>query len=90
VGPRAVLDERTNIQNNLTETQTPFHLLRLKTEVPEQLSQCSDYATDWKTEVRFQQGQGKYLFLFTTASRLALEPIQPPIQWVPGGKVTGS
>jgi len=24
------------------------------------------------------------MFLFTTASRTALEPIQPPIQWVPG------
>jgi hypothetical protein len=24
------------------------------------------------------------IFLFTTASRTALEPIQPPIQWVPG------
>jgi hypothetical protein len=24
------------------------------------------------------------IFLFTTASRTALEPTQPPIQWVPG------
>jgi hypothetical protein len=24
------------------------------------------------------------IFLYYTASRLALEPIQPPIQWIPG------
>jgi hypothetical protein len=28
----------------------------------------------------FQWGLG--IFLFTTASRMALEPTQPPIQWV--------
>jgi hypothetical protein len=32
--------------------------------------------------VRFPAGLG--IFLFTTASRTALGPIQPPIQWVPG------
>jgi len=26
------------------------------------------------------------IFLFATASRPALRPIQPPIQWVPGAK----
>jgi hypothetical protein len=35
---------------------------------------------DW----RFKSWQGLGIFLFTTMSRLALEPIQPPIQWVPG------
>jgi hypothetical protein len=28
--------------------------------------------------------RGLGIFLFTTASRTALEPTQPPIQWVPG------
>jgi hypothetical protein len=30
----------------------------------------------------YQQGLG--IFFFTTASRPALRPTQPPIQWVPG------
>jgi hypothetical protein len=32
----------------------------------------------------FNSQQGLGIFLFTTASRMALGPIQPPIQWVPG------
>jgi hypothetical protein len=35
---------------------------------------------DWE----FKSGQRLGIFLFTTASRPALEPTQPPIQWVPG------
>jgi hypothetical protein len=33
------------------------------------------------SRVRFPAGMG--IFLFTAASRTALEPTQPPIQWVP-------
>jgi hypothetical protein len=32
----------------------------------------------------FESQQGLGIFLFTTMSRLALMPTQPPIQWVPG------
>jgi hypothetical protein len=32
----------------------------------------------------FESRQGMGIFLFTTASGMALEPIQPPIQRVPG------
>jgi hypothetical protein len=39
-------------------------------------------ATGWTTGVRFQVGTS---FLFSTISRPALGPIQPPIQCVPGG-----
>jgi hypothetical protein len=33
-------------------------------------------------EIYIYQGLG--IFLFTTASRAALRPTQPPIQWIPG------
>jgi hypothetical protein len=34
-------------------------------------------------------GRGLGIFLFTTTSRMALGPIQPPIQWVPGAPFLG-
>jgi hypothetical protein len=37
----------------------------------------------------FVSRQGLGMFLFTTASRLALGPTQPPIQWVPGALSAG-
>jgi hypothetical protein len=38
---------------------------------------------------RFDFRMGLGIFLFTTASRTALEPIQPPIQWVPAAPFLG-
>jgi hypothetical protein len=37
----------------------------------------------------FDSRQGLGIFLFTTASRTALRPTQPPIQWVPGSLSLG-
>jgi len=36
----------------------------------------------WTIRAQFPAGAG--IFLFTTVSRLALGPIQPLIQWIPG------
>jgi hypothetical protein len=38
----------------------------------------------WAGRSCFESQQVLGIFLFTTASRPALEPTQPPIQWVPG------
>jgi hypothetical protein len=42
-----------------------------------------DYGLDGGV-LRFDSRQGLGVFLFTTASRMALGRTQPPIQWVPG------
>jgi hypothetical protein len=43
-------------------------------------------ATGWTARVRFPAWQD---YLFSTASRLALRPVQPPIRWVPGASSPG-
>jgi hypothetical protein len=48
------------------------------------------WATGWMIGVLgFDSRPGLGIFLFTTASRTALEPTQPPIQWVPGALSLG-
>jgi hypothetical protein len=47
------------------------------------VNNSQNYGLDVRgSRVRFPAGAGN--FLFTTASRTALGPTQPPIQWIPG------
>jgi hypothetical protein len=48
------------------------------------------WATGWKVGVLgFDSHRGLGIFLFTTASRPAVGPTQPPNQWVPGALSLG-
>jgi len=58
-------------------------------------AQYSDWATGWTTGVQFLQEVMVEIFLFATASKLPLGPIQSPIKrepWSlsPGGKAAGA
>jgi hypothetical protein len=53
-----------------------------------QLVYC--WAMGWMIRVvEFDPWQRLGIFLFTTTSRTALQPTQPPIQWIPGALFLG-
>jgi hypothetical protein len=47
------------------------------------------YSAGLQADRGFESRQGLGIFLFTTVSRPALGPIQPPIQWVTGALSLG-
>jgi hypothetical protein len=46
------------------------------------------YGLNTCSRIRFLVGAGNFFF-FTTTSRMALGPTQPPIQWLPGALSLG-
>jgi hypothetical protein len=49
-------------------------------------SKRKEVTGDWR---RLHNEEELRIFLFTTASRTALEPTQPPVQWVRGAPPLG-
>jgi hypothetical protein len=60
-----------------------YNVLFLHTTICTSSSVVQRWATGWMFG-GFESRQGMGIFFFSTASRPALEPTQPPIQWVPG------
>jgi len=87
----------TTLQLHLTSesvcTSTDSYMYR---EIHKRINSGAGIALDYGLDDRgFESLQGLGIFLFTTMSRPALGPIQPPIQWVPGalslgGKAVGA
>jgi hypothetical protein len=61
-------------------------ILKLGTSWSDEINTCNTHwAMGWTIGVLgFDSRRGLGIFFFTTASRTALEPTQPPIQWEPG------
>jgi hypothetical protein len=60
---------------------------KLRAVITQSVERCS---TGWMMGVLgFDSQRELGIFLFTIASRTALGPIQPPIQWVPGALSLG-
>jgi hypothetical protein len=71
------------------------YVLQIESAVPRSAVPCASvfaltWATGWMIGVLgFDSRRGLGIFLITIASRTALRPTQPPIQWVPGALSLG-
>jgi hypothetical protein len=66
-----------------------FHTAYISTPQPEQRSRYSDWLRAERPRGRSSSPDRIKNFIFTTSSRLALGPTQPPIQWVSGALSPG-
>jgi hypothetical protein len=79
------------MEKKLNTTFVYINLIPTNSEVKlclHQIRECLEpgYGLD---DREFESRKGLLIFLFTTASRPALRPTQPPIQWVPGALSVG-
>jgi hypothetical protein len=80
--------KKLHVQNDITGPEFIYTKYTSKIAVIAQSVQR--WATGWTIGVLgFDSRRGLGIFLFTTASRTALWPTQPPIQWVPGDLYLG-
>jgi hypothetical protein len=83
-GNREVLGSKLGWSQDTGYSDSCFRVSSRSPQVNEEPRQLSRYSNGLQAErPGIHSRQGQEIFLLYTASRLALGPAQPPIQWVP-------